>query len=176
MMRCHRRSRFFHGKAFDCIVEADRDVPIATALGRALDAFQSAEALGLLESGRVANRPHPDISTADFGRSKITYAIQGPESGALILYFHGWGDDFRVAMPLEYPLIEAGFRLFVVHRPGFAGTTLEGEVKGKMVDWRTAAGFARGAAGFLDRLYGAGKWQASVIGTFRRCADSPGLC
>ena len=171
MMRCHRRSRFFHGKAFDCIVEADRDVPIATALGRALDAFQSAEALGLLESGRVANRPHPDISTADFGRSKITYAIQGPESGALILYFHGWGDDFRVAMPLEYPLIEAGFRLFVVHRPGFAGTTLEGEVKG----WPSSR-FRQGSCWLLDRLYGAGKWQASVIGTFRRCADSPGLC
>jgi len=127
--------------------------------------LQSAQTRGLLHPGRIANWPCPAISAVDFGRGKITFAIQGPERGPLILYFHGWGDDFRTVLPLEYPLIEAGFRLFVVHRPGYVGTTLEGEVDGEVVDWRAAAGFARGAAGLLDRLYGAGKWQASVIGT-----------
>jgi pimeloyl-ACP methyl ester carboxylesterase len=105
------------------------------------------------------------MSMADINGGKITYAIQGPESGPLILYLHGWGDDFRVVAPLEYPLIEAGFRLLVVHRPGYAGTTLEGEVDGKKVDWRTPSGFARAAAGLLDHLHGVAKWRTAVIGT-----------
>jgi pimeloyl-ACP methyl ester carboxylesterase len=68
-------------------------------------------------------------------------------------------------VPLEYPLIDAGFRLLVVHRPGYAGTALEGAVEGRKVDWRSPGGFARTAAGLLDHLYGAGKWRLSVIGT-----------
>ena len=105
------------------------------------------------------------MSAADIGGGKVTYAIQGPENGPLIVYFHGWGDDYRTVLPLEYPLIDAGFRLLVPHRPGYLGTTLEGEIDGKKVDWRTAAGFARAAAGLLDHLYGAGKWEAIVMGT-----------
>jgi pimeloyl-ACP methyl ester carboxylesterase len=104
------------------------------------------------------------MSTADINGGRITYAAQGPENGPLILYFHGWGDDFRGVVPLEYPLIKAGFRLLVVHRPGYAGTTLEGEVEGNKVDWRSPGGFAGAAAGLLDHLYGASKWKTNVIG------------
>jgi 2-hydroxy-6-oxonona-2,4-dienedioate hydrolase len=126
---------------------------------------QSAPARGLLDPERIASWTHPGISAADIGGGTITYGIQGPETGPLVLYFHGWGDDFRVVLPLEYPLIDAGFRLLVVHRPGYAGTTLGGEVDGKKDSWRTAAGFARAAAGLLDHLYGSGKWEAAVVGT-----------
>jgi pimeloyl-ACP methyl ester carboxylesterase len=105
------------------------------------------------------------MSTVDIDGGRITYAIQGPESGPLILYLHGWGDDFRVVLSLEYPLNEAGFRLLVVHRPGYAGTTLEGEIGGKKVDWRTPSGFAKAAGGLLDHLHGVDKWRTAVIGT-----------
>ena len=126
---------------------------------------RSAHARGLLEPERVANWRYPGIAAAEFGGGRITYAIQGSESGPLILYFHGWGDDFRAVLSLEYPLIDAGFRLLVVHRPGYAGTTFEGEVEGKTEDWRSPAGFARAAAALLNRLFGASHWQANVIGT-----------
>src|SRR5262245_46791093 len=56
---------------------------------------RSAHARGLLEPERVANWRYPGIAAAEFGDGRITYAIQGSESGPLILYFHGWGDDFR---------------------------------------------------------------------------------
>jgi pimeloyl-ACP methyl ester carboxylesterase len=120
---------------------------------------------GLLNPERVANWTLPNLAAADVGGGRITYAVQGPESGPLILYFHGWGDDFRVVLPLEHPLIDAGFRLLVVHRPGYAGTTLEGEVDGKKVDWRTAGGFAPAVSGLLDHLYGTSNWETHVIGT-----------
>jgi pimeloyl-ACP methyl ester carboxylesterase len=116
-----------------------------------------------LEPERVKNWDLPALQVAAVGGGKISYAIQG--SGPLLLYFHGWGDDFRVVLPLEHPLIEAGFRLLVVHRPGYAGTTLEGEVDGRKVDWRSAASFACAVGALLDKLYGSGNWSLAVIGT-----------
>jgi pimeloyl-ACP methyl ester carboxylesterase len=119
----------------------------------------------LLDPDRVANYPFPPLSTLDIQGGKVTYALQGPEHGPLIVYFHGWGDDYRVALPLEYSLIDAGYRLLIAHRPGYAGTALEGTMGGKKIDRRTAMGSARVAAGLLDHLHGEGKWRVSVVGT-----------
>ena len=88
--------------------------------------------LYLLQLARVANYPYPALSTAQIAGGNVTYAIQGPDAGPVILYFHGWGDlTYRVALPLEYPLIDAGYQLLVVHRPGYAGTALQGIVDGE---------------------------------------------
>jgi pimeloyl-ACP methyl ester carboxylesterase len=127
--------------------------------------FNLSNMRGLLAPERVAISTYPSLSVADVGGGKISYALLGLGQGPLIVYFHGWGDDFRAVLALEYPLIDAGFRLLVVHRPGYAGTTLAGEVDGEAVDWRTAGAFAKAAAGLLDHLYGADTWHVSVIGT-----------
>ena len=118
----------------------------------------------LLQLARVANYPYPSLSTAQIAGGNVTYAIQGPDDGPVILYFHGWGDDYRVALPLEYPLIDAGYQLLVVHRPGYAGTALEGIVHGETFDRRSAEGSAHTAAALLKYLYG-DSWRISVIGT-----------
>lgn len=89
---------------------------------------------------------------------------QRPDDGPVILYFHGWGDDYRVALPLEYPLVDARYQLLVVHRPGYAGTALEGIVDGETFDRRSAEGSAHTAAALLRFLYG-DSWRISVIGT-----------
>ena len=136
----------------------------AAAIAAVPSSVRSAQTAGLLNPERVASWALPALSSADIGGGKITYAIQGLDRGPLVVYFHGWGDDYRIVLPLEHPLIEAGFRLLVVHRPGYAGTTLEGEDGGRKVDWRTAAGFARAVGALFDRLFGAGKWHTSVIG------------
>ena len=77
----------------------------------AYNLVRSSGTCGLLHPQHIANVAYPDMSTVDIDGGRITYAIQGPESAPLILYLHGWGDDFRVVLSLEYPLIEAGFRL-----------------------------------------------------------------
>src|SRR5262245_12778729 len=91
----------------------------------------------LLDQQRIANYRPPVLSAADIMGSRVTYALQGPARAPLLLYFHGWGDDYRVVLPLEYPLIEAGYRLLVFHRPGYAGTALSGRAGGKARAWRT---------------------------------------
>jgi pimeloyl-ACP methyl ester carboxylesterase len=119
----------------------------------------------LLDPQRVGAYALPPVLQAEVDGGRITYAMQGPEQGPLVLYFHGWGDDYRVVLPLEYPLIDAGFRLLVMHRPGYAGTAQYGRIGSRTVDRRTADGNARTAAGLLDRLLGAGMWRTRVIGT-----------
>jgi pimeloyl-ACP methyl ester carboxylesterase len=123
------------------------------------------EAAQLLDRQRIDTYRLPALSSADIMGSRVTYALQGPAHGPLLLYFHGWGDDYRVVLPLEYPLIEAGYRVLVFHRPGYAGTALSGRVAGKERDWRTAAGQAELAACLLDRLHGDRRWRVSVVGT-----------
>ena len=118
----------------------------------------------LLDPRRVADYDVPPASTAEVQGGKVTYAMQGPERGTLIVYFHGWGDDNRIVLPLEYPLLDAGFRLLVVHRPGYAGTALEGIAAGETHNWRTAAGSAQMAGLLLDRLQHR-KWRVAVMGT-----------
>ena len=119
---------------------------------------------GLLQSARIVNYPYPALSSAVTGGGVVTYAVQGPEDGQRILYFHGWGDDYRVVLPLEYPLIDAGYRLLFVHRPGYAGSSLEGTVDGQTSDWRQADGSARSAAALLAHLHGKAE-RVVVIGT-----------
>jgi hypothetical protein len=58
-------------------------------------------------------------------------------------------------------MIEAGYRLLVFHRPGYAGTALSGRAGGRRHDWRTAADQAELAAGLLDYS------TAAVSGTGR---------
>ena len=119
----------------------------------------------LLDQQRIANYRLPALSSVTIMGARVTYALQGPAHAPLLLYFHGWGDDYRVVLPLEYPLIEAGYRLLVFHRPGYAGTALSGRAGGRRHDWRTAAGQAELAAGLLDYLHSGRKWRGSVIGT-----------
>jgi pimeloyl-ACP methyl ester carboxylesterase len=119
----------------------------------------------LLDQRRITNYRLPALSIANILGTRVSYALQGPVRAPLVLYFHGWGDDYRVVLPLEYPLIEAGYRLMVFHRPGYAGTALSGRVGGQTRNWRTAAGQAELAAGLLDHLHGGRKWRVSIIGT-----------
>lgn len=135
-------------------------LPLAARFGQAAGSASN----GLLRADRVANYPYPAMSSAHVGGGIVTYAMQGPESGPTILYFHGWGDDYRVVLPLEYPLIDAGYRLLIVHRPGYAGTALEGSVDGQASDWRKAEGSARSAAALLAHLSGT-TGRVAVIGT-----------
>jgi pimeloyl-ACP methyl ester carboxylesterase len=120
---------------------------------------------GFMHSGRVKNYKLPPLETATIEGGKVTYALAGPANGPLILYFHGWGDDYRVVLPLEYGLTDAGFRLLVPHRPGYAGTTLDWIKGGKTFAWRTAADTADVAARLLDQLHGAGGQRVLVAGT-----------
>lgn len=120
---------------------------------------------GLLDPQRVEGYSLPLLQTAEIDGGKVTYALQGPERGPPVVYFHGWGDDYRIVLPLEYPLVEAGFRLLVVHRPGYAGSALEGRVGGRTIDRRTAAGNARMTARLLDHVLGEGRWRVQVVGT-----------
>lgn len=122
------------------------------------------EELHLLDAQRVAGYRLPAVAAAEIMGTRVTYALHGPARGPLLLYFHGWGDDYRAVLPLEYPLVDAGYRLLVIHRPGYAGTALSGRLAGKRQDWRTAQGQARLAAGLLDHLHGGRRWQVPVIG------------
>jgi pimeloyl-ACP methyl ester carboxylesterase len=119
----------------------------------------------LLDQQRIANYRLPALSFANIMGTGVSYALQGPARGPLLLYFHGWGDDYRVVLPLEYPLIDAGYRLLVFHRPGYAGTGLSGRSGDRTRDWRTAAGQAELAARLLDHLHAGRKWRVAVIGT-----------
>src|SRR5262249_46620540 len=47
---------------------------------------------------------------------------EGPQTGPVILYFHGISSPYRASIPLEYPLIDAGYRIVMPNRPGYEGT------------------------------------------------------
>jgi pimeloyl-ACP methyl ester carboxylesterase len=119
----------------------------------------------LLDPQRIIHHRLPPLSSVKVIGTRVTYTVQGPPHAPLLLYFHGWGDDYRVVLPLEYPLSEAGYRLLVFHRPGYAGTALSGRDGGRRRNWRTAAGQAELAAGLLDYLHSGRTWHVSVIGT-----------
>ena len=123
-----------------------------------------ASANGLLRPERVESYPLPAVKTATIEGGKVTYALAGPSDGPLVLYFHGWGDDYRVVLPLEYTLADAGFRLLVPHRPGYAGTTLDWIKAGKTLAWRTASDTADVARRLLDQLQGQRRRRIAVIG------------
>lgn len=138
----------------------------AVSAGLGAGGAVSATPSGLLNPERVANYPLPTLQTAliDGGAGQVTYAVEGPAGGPLVLYFHGWGDDYRMVFPLEYGLVDAGFRLLVPHRPGYAGTALEGRRDGRKTSWRSLSAAADLTARLLDQLYGRGKWTVAVIG------------
>ena len=147
----------------------DRRMVLRAGGASALSLLAGPRALGeeahLLDQKRIASYRLPALSSANIMGTRVTYALQGPERGPLLLYFPGWGDDYRTVLPLEYPLIEAGHRLLVFHRPGYAGTALSGRAGGKRRDWRTASGQAELAAGLLDHLHSGRRWRVSVMGT-----------
>jgi pimeloyl-ACP methyl ester carboxylesterase len=117
----------------------------------------------LLIASRVANArlPVPEIRSIDGGN--VSYVVAGRPDQSLILYFHGWGDDYRVVLPLEYPLLDAGFRILVMHRPGYMGTSLEGNA-----DRHSADGAARTAAALLNELLG-DRQKVLVVGMSGGC-------
>ncbi len=138
---------------------------LATSAAGAGTAEQArAAAGGLMRPERLEGYPLPPVKTATIEGGKVTYALAGPANGPLVLYFHGWGDDYRVVLPLEYGLTDAGFRLLVPHRPGYAGTTLDWVKAGKTLAWRTASDTADVAARLLDQLQGQSSRPVAVIG------------
>jgi pimeloyl-ACP methyl ester carboxylesterase len=147
----------------------DRRTVLRAGGASALCHFAVPGALGqesyLLDQKRITSYRVPTASSHNISGTRVTYALQGPERGPLLLYFHGWGDDYRTVLPLDYPLIEAGYRLLIFHRPGYAGTALSGGLGGKRRDWRLAAGQAELAAGLLDHLHGGRRWRVSAMGT-----------
>ena len=124
-----------------------------------------ASQLGLLDADRVQNFPLPEVQSAliDGGAGKVTFTRDGPSNGPLVLYFHGWGDDYRGVMPLECGLADAGFRVLLPHRPGYQGTLLEGARNGKQYPWEGPSQTADLFAKLLDNLYGTGKWNVAVV-------------
>jgi pimeloyl-ACP methyl ester carboxylesterase len=121
-----------------------------SAAGRRLPA--SAADAGLMLPERIEAYPLPGPRTVAIEGRDVAYALAGPAGEPLALYFHGWGDDFRVVLPLEYTLADAGFRLLVPNRPGYGGTALDWITGGKAFAWRTASDTADVAARLLDRL------------------------
>jgi pimeloyl-ACP methyl ester carboxylesterase len=122
-----------------------------------------ASQLGLLDPARVEGFPLPEKKSAviEGGAGKVSFTRDG--EGPLILYFHGWGDDYRGVMPLECGLTDAGFRVLLAHRPGYQGSTLEGTSQGKTRSWEGPAATADLFAKLLDTLYGTGKWTVAVV-------------
>ena len=135
------------------------------AAGALAAGFARASRNGLMRPERVESYPLAPVRTATIEGGKITYALAGPADGPLVLYFHGWGDDYRVVLPLEYGIADAGFRLVVPHRPGYAGTTLDWIRAGKTLAWRTASDTADVARRLIDQLQGSRRRRVAVIGT-----------
>src|SRR4249919_1709531 len=81
----------------------------ALACSPGISGLARAAQRGLLDPAAVENFSPPEIQTAviDGGAGKVTFTRDGPADGPLVLYFHGWGDDYRMVMPLEYGLVEA---------------------------------------------------------------------
>jgi pimeloyl-ACP methyl ester carboxylesterase len=120
---------------------------------------------GLLDPARVENFPLPEVQTAVIGggAGKVTFTRDGPANAPIILYFHGWGDDYRGVMSLECGLADAGFRVLLPHRPGYQGSALEGTQQGKRLSWEGPLATADLFAKLLDTLYGAGRWNVAVV-------------
>jgi pimeloyl-ACP methyl ester carboxylesterase len=102
-------------------------------------------------------------SIALSGAEKVTFVRGGPVNAPLILYFHGWGDDYHMVMPLESGLAEAGFHIVLPHRPGYVGTALSGTRGNESVSWEGPVGTADLTAQLLDQLYGTDKWHVAVV-------------
>jgi len=117
-----------------------------------------------LTPDRITNFLLPELQTVALdGADGVTFVRDGPANAPLILYFHGWGDDYHMVMPLEFGLAEAGFRLLLPHRPGYVGTALSGTRGSESVSWQGPAGTADLMARLLDKLYGPSKWDVAVV-------------
>jgi pimeloyl-ACP methyl ester carboxylesterase len=117
-----------------------------------------------LSPDRIGNFVLPELQVLALGdAAQITFVRGGPEDGPLILYFHGWGDDYHMVMPLEWGLAEAGFRILLPHRPGYVGTALSSTRGNANVSWEGPVGTADLTAQLLDGLYGTSKWNVAVV-------------
>jgi len=117
-----------------------------------------------LTPDRLTKFALPELqSIALSGADKVTFVRGGPASAPLILYFHGWGDDYHMVMPLESGLAEAGFRILLPHRPGYVGSALSGTRGNESVSWEGPVGTADLTAQLLDQLYGTDKWNVAVV-------------
>jgi pimeloyl-ACP methyl ester carboxylesterase len=118
---------------------------------------------GLLDPAQVENFLLPEVQKEVVDGGAVTFTRDGPAEGPLVLYFHGWGDDYRGVWPLEAGLAEAGFRVLLPHRPGYSGSALEGTKQNKKYSWEGPSATADVFAKLLDKLYGAGKWNVAVV-------------
>ena len=117
-----------------------------------------------LTPDRLTDFALPELqSMALNGADKVTFVRGGPANGPLILYFHGWGDDYHMVMPLESGLAEAGFSILLPHRPGYVGSALSGTRGNASVSWEGPVGTADLTAQLLDQLYGTDKWNVAVV-------------
>jgi len=98
--------------------------------------------------------PRPTVATSvlQSSRGPVEYAQAG--DGLPVLYFHGTGAGNDIVFPVEHRLLDDGFRLIVMNRPGYYGTPL--------ACGRSAAACADLAAELLDAL---GIERAAAIGT-----------
>src|SRR6185295_13015099 len=124
----------------------------------------AAPGCGLLQAERVRNWPYPDLRVVEVGGGKISYPSKA----------HGMGRSFFTCTvgatishrPASRAAADRGWLPAARGAPArLCRHTLEGEVDGTTVDWRSAAGFARAIGGLRDYLYGAGQWSLAVVGT-----------
>jgi pimeloyl-ACP methyl ester carboxylesterase len=90
------------------------------------------DALLFLDPSKLAEWRSKIKGQSFFGSGgKVDYADENPmNSERIILSFHGTSAPYRISMPLEYPLLEAGYRVIMPNRPSYGGTK---------EDWGTSA-------------------------------------
>jgi len=75
----------------------------------------------LLLPERLQQFAPAELKSVNIKTGPLQYATVG--NGPEILVFHGTGSSFFTEIALEMPLVEAGYRLIVPHRPGYPGTS-----------------------------------------------------
>ena len=98
--------------------------------------------MNLLLPGQLDCFNPPEPKTILTKSGQLTYATIG--EGPAILLFHGTGSSFFAEMALEFPLVEAGYKLIVPHRLGYLGTPLN--------HYRNSSDYAVSVNELLDQL------------------------
>jgi pimeloyl-ACP methyl ester carboxylesterase len=142
--------------------------------------------LRLLEPDRLKDPlPSPTVvSLKGTCLGTVSYVRRRPQSNSNVrpvLYMHGYGGDYRSALPPEYLLSDL-YDLYCVHRPGYGATqnteatSLEWQIDGNSFgpgDTTKRPGAretAKIAAALMDTvLAGIPQWQVVVVGTSGGC-------
>jgi 2-hydroxy-6-oxonona-2,4-dienedioate hydrolase len=107
-----------------------------------------------VSEGTIRYWPRPSVTNHVLRTSRGPVEFAQAGEGPPVLYFHGTGAGNDLAFPIERRLLDDGFRLIVMNRPGYYGTPIH--------CGRSAAACAELAAELLDSL---GVEKAAVIGT-----------